>query len=191
MAGGAAQAARKTGPFVALNCAALPEQLFESELFGYERGAFTSAAQAKPGQVELASGVVLLCRPRVLRRRGVAGGRVGGVVRQRGLHPRRLRPPALVAQLFPDGRPLPGAGAGCCGPRSPSRSIASSRRRSTRARSRDPGVNPWASRTWSATPPTALNDGGGAFLAPAVFARLARRARPSASGARAGSSGSR
>ena len=50
---------RKDGPFVALNCAALPEQLLESELFGYERGAFTSAQQAKPGQVELASGGVL------------------------------------------------------------------------------------------------------------------------------------
>jgi transcriptional regulator with PAS, ATPase and Fis domain len=44
---------------VALNCAALPEQLLEAELFGYERGAFTSANQAKPGQVELASGGVL------------------------------------------------------------------------------------------------------------------------------------
>ena len=50
---------RKTGPFVALNCAALPEQLLESELFGYERGAFTSAHQSKPGQVEIASGGVL------------------------------------------------------------------------------------------------------------------------------------
>jgi transcriptional regulator with PAS, ATPase and Fis domain len=51
--------AREDGPFIALNCAALPEQLLESELFGYERGAFTGALQAKPGQIELASGGVL------------------------------------------------------------------------------------------------------------------------------------
>src|SRR5205814_9538951 len=51
--------ARKGGPFIALNCAALPEQLLESELFGYERGAFTGAHQSKPGQIELANGGVL------------------------------------------------------------------------------------------------------------------------------------
>ncbi|HKC56316.1 MAG TPA: sigma 54-interacting transcriptional regulator [Vicinamibacterales bacterium] len=50
---------RKNGPFVALNCAALPEQLLESELFGYERGAFTGAQHSKPGQIELASEGVL------------------------------------------------------------------------------------------------------------------------------------
>jgi transcriptional regulator with PAS, ATPase and Fis domain len=50
---------RKHGPFVAINCAALPEQLFESELFGYERGAFTGAQQAKAGHIELASAGVL------------------------------------------------------------------------------------------------------------------------------------
>jgi transcriptional regulator with PAS, ATPase and Fis domain len=50
---------RRRGPFVAINCAALPETLLESELFGFERGAFTGAQQAKPGQVELASGGVL------------------------------------------------------------------------------------------------------------------------------------
>ena len=50
---------RKDGPFVAINCAALPEQLLESELFGHERGAFTGAQQAKPGQIELAAGGVL------------------------------------------------------------------------------------------------------------------------------------
>jgi transcriptional regulator with GAF, ATPase, and Fis domain len=51
--------ARRDGPFVALNCAALPEQLLEAELFGYERGAFTGATQSKPGQLEQASGGVL------------------------------------------------------------------------------------------------------------------------------------
>jgi Nif-specific regulatory protein len=50
---------RQRGPFVAINCAALPEQLLESELFGYERGAFTGAQQAKAGQIELASTGVL------------------------------------------------------------------------------------------------------------------------------------
>ena len=47
------------GPFVALNCAALPEQLLEAELFGYERGAFTGATQSKPGQLERAAGGIL------------------------------------------------------------------------------------------------------------------------------------
>src|SRR4029453_2030741 len=50
---------RARGPFVAINCAALPEQLLESELFGFERGAFTGAQQAKPGQIELAARGVL------------------------------------------------------------------------------------------------------------------------------------
>jgi transcriptional regulator with GAF, ATPase, and Fis domain len=50
---------RNHGPFIALNCAALPEQLLEAELFGYERGAFTGALQAKPGQLEQAAGGTL------------------------------------------------------------------------------------------------------------------------------------
>src|SRR5499433_764060 len=50
---------RRRGPFLAINCAALPEALLESELFGFERGAFTGAQQRKPGQIELASGGVL------------------------------------------------------------------------------------------------------------------------------------
>ena len=50
---------RRRGPFIPINCAALPEQLLESELCGFERGAFTGAQQAKPGQIELASGGVL------------------------------------------------------------------------------------------------------------------------------------
>jgi transcriptional regulator with GAF, ATPase, and Fis domain len=51
--------ARARGPFVALNCAALPEHLLEAELFGFERGAFTGATQSKPGQIEQAAGGVL------------------------------------------------------------------------------------------------------------------------------------
>jgi len=50
---------RSRGPFIALNCAALPEQLLEAELFGYERGAFTGATQSKPGQLEQAAGGTL------------------------------------------------------------------------------------------------------------------------------------
>jgi DNA-binding NtrC family response regulator len=50
---------RKHAPFIAINCAALPEQLLESELFGFERGAFTGAHQAKAGLIELASKGVL------------------------------------------------------------------------------------------------------------------------------------
>jgi len=50
---------RSHGPFVAINCAALPDQLLESELFGYERGAFTGAVAAKPGRIEQAAGGVL------------------------------------------------------------------------------------------------------------------------------------
>ena len=45
---------RNTGKFQALNCAALPDSLFESEMFGYEKGAFTGAYARKPGRVELA-----------------------------------------------------------------------------------------------------------------------------------------
>jgi DNA-binding NtrC family response regulator len=51
---------RANGPFVTLNCGALPENLFESELFGYERGAFTGAMTTKVGRFELADGGTLL-----------------------------------------------------------------------------------------------------------------------------------
>jgi two-component system response regulator AtoC/two-component system nitrogen regulation response regulator NtrX len=50
---------RGKGPFVALNCAALPEHLIESELFGYEKGAFTGATSMKRGKFELAHGGTL------------------------------------------------------------------------------------------------------------------------------------
>ena len=49
------QSLRKSNPFVKINCAALPENLIESELFGYEKGAFTGAFQRKPGKFEIAN----------------------------------------------------------------------------------------------------------------------------------------
>jgi transcriptional regulator with GAF, ATPase, and Fis domain len=52
---------RRDHPLVKVNCAALPSELLESELFGYERGAFTGAVQSKPGKFELADkGTILL-----------------------------------------------------------------------------------------------------------------------------------
>jgi DNA-binding NtrC family response regulator len=53
------QSPRKAGPFVTLNCGALPESLLESELFGYERGAFTGALTTRIGRIEQANGGTL------------------------------------------------------------------------------------------------------------------------------------
>ena len=50
---------RRSGPFVPINCAAIPESLFESELFGHEKGAFTGASERAPGKIEAASGGTL------------------------------------------------------------------------------------------------------------------------------------
>jgi len=54
-----AQSARREGPFVEVNCAAIPEELIESELFGHERGAFTGAVARRRGRFELADGGTL------------------------------------------------------------------------------------------------------------------------------------
>jgi len=54
------QSARRGKPFIAINCAALPDGLLESELFGYERGAFTGAVSSYPGKLKLADGGTVL-----------------------------------------------------------------------------------------------------------------------------------
>lgn len=60
LAQGLHQASRRSGRFVAINCAAIPENLLESELFGYEKGAFTGAAKTTPGKIETANGGTLM-----------------------------------------------------------------------------------------------------------------------------------
>ncbi len=55
-----ARSARSRGPFVAINCAAIPENMLEALLFGHERGAFTGAHESRPGKFELAQGGTLL-----------------------------------------------------------------------------------------------------------------------------------
>ncbi|MES2956960.1 MAG: PEP-CTERM-box response regulator transcription factor [Pseudomonadota bacterium] len=59
LAQGVHMASRRNGKFVAINCAAIPETLLESELFGYEKGAFTGAAKTTPGRIETADGGTL------------------------------------------------------------------------------------------------------------------------------------
>lgn len=60
MAQGLHQASRRKGKFVAINCAAIPENLLESELFGHERGAFTGAVKTTIGKIETADGGTLM-----------------------------------------------------------------------------------------------------------------------------------
>lgn len=60
LAQGLHQSSRRSGRFVAINCAAIPENLLESELFGYERGAFTGASRTTLGKIETANGGTLM-----------------------------------------------------------------------------------------------------------------------------------
>lgn len=60
LAHGLHTASKRSGRFVAINCAAIPENLLESELFGYERGAFTGAAKTTPGKIETAHNGTLM-----------------------------------------------------------------------------------------------------------------------------------
>ena len=60
LAQGLHQASKRSGRFVAINCAAIPEALLESELFGYEKGAFTGAAKTTVGKIETAHGGTLM-----------------------------------------------------------------------------------------------------------------------------------
>jgi two-component system NtrC family response regulator len=60
LAQGVHSASKRTGRFIAINCAAIPENLLESELFGYEKGAFTGATKTTPGKFETANGGTLM-----------------------------------------------------------------------------------------------------------------------------------
>jgi two-component system NtrC family response regulator len=60
LAQGLHQASKRSGKFVAINCAAIPDTLLESELFGYERGAFTGATKTTVGKIETANGGTLM-----------------------------------------------------------------------------------------------------------------------------------
>ena len=118
---------RADGPFVSVNCAAIPESLLEAELFGYERGAFTDARQAKPGLFQLAQhGTVLLDEvsllslplqaklltaidERTVRRLGGHAGRAGRCADHRG--GQRRPGPGAPPRAFPRGL-LPSALAG-------------------------------------------------------------------------------
>jgi two-component system, NtrC family, response regulator AtoC len=89
------QSRRVDRPFVRLNCAAVAEQLLESEWFGYERGAFTGAAQAKPGLLETADGGTVLLDevaelPMALQAKLLRVVEERSVMRVGGVRPRRI-----------------------------------------------------------------------------------------------------
>ena len=114
---------RRDGPFVAVNCAAIPGTLLESELFGHERGAFTGATTRRPGRFEIAHGGTLFLdeigelplplQPKVLRAlQEQTFDRLGGTRAGAGRRPRRRRDQPRPAgddgrQHLPRGSVLP------------------------------------------------------------------------------------
>ncbi len=114
---------RRQGPFVAINCAALPETLIESELFGHEKGSFTGASERRAGCFEVAQhGTLLLdeigempmsTQAKLLRiledskvrrlggRSGVRSGRARGGGHQQGARGGRQRRPSARGSLLP------------------------------------------------------------------------------------------
>jgi transcriptional regulator with GAF, ATPase, and Fis domain len=86
---------RAASPYVRLNCAALPDALLESELFGHERGAFTGAVQAKPGLLEIADGGTLFLDeiaelPLAMQAKLLRVLENGEITRLGGVRPRRV-----------------------------------------------------------------------------------------------------
>ena len=99
---------RKGKPFVAINCAAIPENLLEAELFGYEKGAYTGAVKTTEGKIELAEGGTLFLDEigdvplplqvkllRFLQERVIE--RIGGRRADPGRRPHRLRDPTRTS----------------------------------------------------------------------------------------------
>jgi transcriptional regulator with GAF, ATPase, and Fis domain len=90
-----AQSTRKDAPLLFLNCAALPEQTLESELFGHEKGAFTGAVNAKPGLLESADGGTLVLdeigeMPLAVQAKLLRALDAGEIVRLGALKPRKI-----------------------------------------------------------------------------------------------------
>jgi two-component system NtrC family response regulator len=155
LAQGLHDASKRKGRFVAINCAAIPETLLESELFGYEKGAFTGATKSTIGKIETANGGTLMLDEigdlpmplqakllRFLQERVIE--RVGGRQEIHRRARRRRHAPGPEARIA-DGRfredlyyrlaeivveipPLRGAGRRCCC-RTPSRAFATDMRR--------------------------------------------------------------